>query len=173
MTTPTAASPVLLKMQHQWPLIARDIAMMTQPNANSTYSAQDIAKAYDLTESEFVTLTQLPVFIDLVRAEFARMKELGPFAGHRMRAEAIVGDLQERLYARACSGEMDDKHLINFLEILMKSAGIAAPVEQKQESGSTVQTSVNIAFNIPKLPNNKKLAHLMAQPQNNVIDVTG
>lgn len=172
MTTPTDASPVLLKMQHQWPMIARDIAMMTQPNANSTYSAEDIAKAYDLTETEFVTLTQLPVFVDLVRAEFARMKELGPFAGHRLRAEAIVGDLQERLYAKACSGEMDDKHLISFLEILMKSAGIDAPIEHKQET-NTVQTNVNIAFNIPKLPNNKKLSHLVAQPHNNVIDVTG
>ena len=172
MTTPTDTSPVLLKMQHQWPMIARDIAMMTQPNANSAYSAEDIAKSYNLTESEFVTLTKLPVFIDLVRAEFARMKELGPFAGHRLRAEAIVGDLQERLYARACSGELDDKHLINFLEILMKSAGLAAPAEPKQDT-SPVQTNVNIAFNIPKLPTNKKLAHLVAQSHNNVIDITG
>ena len=172
MTTPATASPVLLKMQHQWPMIARDIAMMTQPNANSTYSAEDIAKAYDLTESEFITLTKLPVFVDLVRAEFARMKELGPFAGHRLRAEAIVGDLQERLYIKACSGEMEDKHLINFLEILMKSAGIDAPVEKRQET-SNVQTNVNIAFNIPKLPNNKKLAHLAAQSHTNVVDITG
>ena len=171
MTTPATASPVLLKMQHQWPMIARDIAMMTQPNANSTYSAEDIAKAYDLTESEFITLTKLPVFVDLVRAEFARMKELGPFAGHRLRAEAIVGDLQERLYIKACSGDMEDKQLIQFLAILMKSAGIDAPPEQKQET--VQQTSVNIAFNIPRLPNNRKLAHLMSQSQTNVIDIPG
>lgn len=171
MTTPSELSPKLLRIQHQWPTIARDIVMMTQPNSNAAYNAQDIANAYNLAQDEFVSLMNLPVFVELVRTEFARVKDMGPNAGHKLRAEALVGDLQERLYLRAKSGDMEDKHLISFLALLMRSAGLDAPPEQKQDG--SVQTNVNIAFNIPKLPNNKKLAHLMAQPHTNVIDITG
>lgn len=168
---PTDVSPILLQKQHQWPTIARDIALMTQPQVGATYSAADIAEAYDIPESEFVSLLKLPVFIELMKAEMARIRELGPFAGQRMRAEALVTDLQERLFIRAKSGEMEDKQMLQFLSILMKSAGMDAPVEAK-ESSTVQQTAVNIAFNIPKL-DNPKLAHLVNQPQTNVIDFTG
>ena len=172
MNTPLDLSPLLLKKQHQWPMIARDIALMSQPQSGTVYTASDIAKSYDIPAEDFVHLMKLPVFVDLVKSEMARLRELGPFASYRIRTESLVSDLQERLYLRAQSGEMEDKAMLQLLSILMRSAGMDAPVENKSEGGNVNQTAVNISFNIPKLPTNKKLAHIMAQPQTNVIDYT-
>lgn len=173
MTTPVQASPLLLKKQHQWPMIARDIALMTQPQNGTAYTAADIAKSYGIPDADFVMLMRLPVFIDIVKSEMARLKELGPFAGHRMRTEALVTDLQEQLYMKAKSGDMEDKQVLQLLSMLMRSAGLDTPIDNKQDAAPITQTAVNISFNVPKLPTNKKLAHIMAQPQTNVIDITG
>ena len=171
-TTPAEASPQLLKIQHRWPLIARDIILMSVSQAGTSYTPEDIAKSYDLTPDEFVTLMRLPMFVEIFKGELSRLKELGPFAGYRMRTEALISDLQERLYLRAQSGVMDDKQMLQFLTVLMKSAGLDAPNEPQQTPSTVNQTAVNISFNIPKLPSNKKLAHIINQPQTKVIDYT-
>lgn len=162
----------LLQKQHQWPLIAKDIALMTQPtSAESVYTAADIAKNYDLTPNEFTLLMRLPVFSQLVRDEMDRLKQMGPFAGHKLRAEAIISDLQEQVYLRAKQGLMEDKLVISYLGMLMRSIGMDMPSQDKTESVETGNiTNINIAFNIPKLLN-KKLAHIAAIPHNTVVDV--
>lgn len=164
----------LLQKQHQWPLIARDIALMTQPtSSDNAYTASDIAHTYDLSPDEFTLLMQLPVFSRLVRDEMDRLKRLGPFAGHKLRAEAIIADLQEQVYLRAKQGMMEDKHLIQYLGMLMRSVGLDAPTVESGDcaAAGNQTTNVNIAFNIPKLFN-KKLAHLANLPQTTVVDVT-
>lgn len=168
----------LLEIQHQWPLIARDIVLMLYPVKGSTkYTGEDIAKNYGLTQADFCELLRLPIFCDIVKTEFQRFKSLGPDAGYKMRVEALVADVQERLYLRIKRGSMDDKSAIQYLGMLMRSIGLdeVAPAEKPVATAAAAQanTAVNISFNIPKLPNNKKLNHLLNQKQTNVIDYIG
>lgn len=156
--TPASLSPQLLQIQHQWPLIARDIAMAAHPTKNSIYTAQQIAKSYQLSEEEFVTLTELPVFKDMVMLEVARLKQLGPFSAHKMRAEAMATDLQELLYLRATTNLMDDRTTLKFLELLTHSAGLGDVVEKKDTTVNNA-VGINVTFNVPQL-NNPKLRHM-------------
>lgn len=167
---------ILLVNQHQWPLIARDIAMMLQPGTTGTsYTIDDIAQNYNLSQKDILTLIRLPVFKDILKSELTRLKSLGPNAGYVMRIEALVSDIQERLYLRLQNGDMDDKSAIQFLGMLMKSIGIDSTEseDKPQQQVQAVNNSVNISFNIPKLPKNRKLNHLVGQPQTNVVDYTG
>ena len=75
--------------------------------------------------------------------------------------------LQEVLYRKALSGAMDDRQSVQLLTILMRSAGTDAPPETKE--AERPQTSVNIAFNIPKIAG-KKFAKLSACAQNKVVE---
>ncbi len=139
--------------------------MMQPDSTGNTFSVKDIAATYHLEEDDFVALIRLPAFVAIMRSELARIKELGPFAGQRLRAEALATDLQEHLYSRAKSGIMDDKQAVALLGILLKSAGLDMPPDVREQETNKASASVNIAFNLPKLPHNKKLAHLMGMPQ--------
>lgn len=163
----------LLSIQHQWPLIARDIVLMLYPSPGSKYTGEDIARNYNISNDDFLCLIKLPIFNDIVKTEIARFKSLGPDAGYKLRVEALVADIQERLYLRIKHGVMDDKSSIQFLEMLMKSIGADAPIQEDKPASSVTNTAVNISFNIPKLPHNRKLNHMLAQEQTNVIDYTG
>lgn len=159
---------VLKQIQSKWPSIAQDIALLTVPTSGSaTYTGADIAAYYKLTDTQFTKLIELPQFRTLVEQEVAAAKELGPKAGVRLRAEALSLELQETLFSRAMAGDLDDKLSVQLLGMLMKSAGIDQPPEMVQ--AQTAHNTVNIAFNVPKL-SNKKLAHIMNQPQTNVIE---
>ena len=159
------------QLQPKWSAIAQDIALLTVPTSGGTaYTAQDIAKYYGLTEPQFCKLLEIPQFQNLVKQEVAAAKELGPKAGVRLRAEALSLQLQEQLFTRALQGDLDDKLSVQLLGMLMKSAGIDQPPEMA--AAQAPQSTVNIAFNIPKLQN-RKLAHLVNQPQTNLIDVEG
>ena len=94
---------------------------------------------------------------------------MGPNAGARMRAEAMAVSLQEQLFNEARSGVMDSKSQLQFLAMLLKAAGLEQPPEAARAAAT--QNVVNIAFNVPKLRGNRKLAHLMTQSQTNVISV--
>lgn len=165
----------LIDIQHQWPLIARDIALMCHPQQGSTqYTAKDIAANYSLSIEDFRYLIRLPVFQDILKIELAKLKALGPDAGYKMRIEAFIMDIQEQLYVRIKRGTMDDKSAIQFLQMLMSSVGLITNGKEQPTASSPVNnTAVNISFNVPKLPNNRKLNHILAQPQTNVIDYTG
>lgn len=163
-------SDKLLKIKSKWGLIAKDIALMMLPDGLTEYTASDIAATYNLTDAEYDALLELPAFQLVLNNEQERIKQLGPAAGTRLRAEALATSLVEHLYSKAMSNDMDDKQSMELLKTLMRSAGTDAPPETiKAEQQNT---SVNIAFNLPKL-NNKKLAHLVGQPQVNVIDMSG
>lgn len=169
MTTPSK----LASIQHRWPDIARDIALLSQPTSGgASFSAEDIARNYDLTEAEFTALAQVPAFIAVVRSELERVKQLGPFAGHRLRSEAMLASIQEQLYNRAQSGDMEDKQMLQFFAMLLKSVGLDAP-EEKKEAPVQNNTAVNIAFNVPRLPSNRKLAHIIDQPHVHVVEQVG
>lgn len=147
---------------------------MLYPSAGSKYTGADIARNYGLTNDDFLCLIKLPIFGDILKTEIARFKALGPDAGYKMRVEALVADIQERLYLRVKNGSMDDKSAIQFLQMLMKSIGTDAVVQPETATGAPVtNTAVNISFNIPRLPHNKKLNHLLAQPQTNVVECSG
>lgn len=160
LTTQTQATPALLSIQHQWALIARDVAMLSQPHQGTLYSAEQIATTYDITEEEFAVLCSLPVFIEMVRSELERFKAMGPFAGHRIRAEAMAADIQEQLYLATKSEALEPKYTIRFLEMLLRSAGLDAPIESKKAEASKSGVGVNVTINVPQLPNNRKLDHL-------------
>ena len=165
------APPALLACKHQWPSIARDIALIAVPSgAPPPYSAEDIARVYGLSNEDFIQLTRTPAFIALMRDELERVKSMGPNAGARMRAEAMAIALQETLFNEASQGVMDDRSKLQFLAMLLKSAGLEQPPEVVRAAAT--QNVVNIAFNVPKL-RNRKLAHLVTQEQTDVIAVEG
>lgn len=157
--------------EKQWPDIAHDIAMLSVPtDGAATYSAADIARTHGISLESFNELLKLSSFQMLVANEVRRIKELGPQAGARIRAEAMAIRLQENLFVKATSNELDDDLSIKLLGMLLKSAGLEQPPEVVKAQAQA--NTVNIAFNIPKL-NNPKLKHLISQPQVNVIDVEG
>ncbi len=160
---------ILKDKERNWPLIAHDLAMLAVPTSGATnFTAADIARNYQLDEAQFEQLLQLSSFQALLNAELARLKDLGPNAGARVRAESMAMAIQERLFNKVTHGDLDDKLTVQFLGMLLKSAGIEQPPEMARAAAP--QSTVNIAFNVPKLPNNKKLAHIINQPQNHVID---
>lgn len=162
-------SDTILTRQYEWPLIARDIAMLANPvEGASRFSLEDIRKAHGISEEDFAALSDLPTFCNLVEQELERVKGLGPAAGVRMRAEAMAMALQEQLFQQAQSGELDAKGALQFLAMLMKSAGIEQPPEMAQAQAP--KQNVSISFNIPKLHSNGKLAHLAALPQTKIIE---
>lgn len=159
--------------EHRWPDIAHDIAMLTLPaDGGTSFTAKDIVKAHGLTETEFTALLRLESFQSLVKSEVKRIKDMGPHAGARIRAEAMAIKLQEELFQRATNGELDDKLAVQLLGMLLKSAGLEQPPEVAKAQAQAAVVN-NIAFNIPRLPKNNKLSHLMSQPQTNVIDIEG
>ena len=139
-TNDTAVRAKLAGKRSEWGAIAQDIVMMSTDSDGSTpYTAADVADIHDL----------------------------GVNAGARLRAEALASSLQEVLYRKALSGAMDDRQSVQLLTILMRSAGTDAPPETKE--AERPQTSVNIAFNIPKIAG-KKFAKLSACAQNKVVE---
>lgn len=164
------SSKSILMRQYDWPPIAKDIAMLTVPtDGASAFSASDIAEHYDISSDDFVKLLKLPAFRTLVEAELTRIKDLGPMAGARLRAESMASVLQERVFRDAMAGVLDNDQVIRFLDMLNKTAGIDRAPEQV--AAAAPKSTVNIAFNIPKLPHNRKLAHLYSNPENHVIEV--
>lgn len=160
---------ILKDKERNWPLIAHDLAMLAVPaNGTTNFTAEDIARNYQLSNEQFEQLLELSSFQALLQSELKRIKELGPNAGARMRAESMAMAIQERLFSKVTTGELDDKLTVQFLGMLLKSAGIEQPPEMAQAAAP--QSTVNIAFNVPRLPNSKKLAHLMNQPQTHIID---
>ena len=164
----SAARAKLAAKRSEWGAIAQDIVMMSTDSDGSTpYTAADVADNYGLTPEELDVLLKLPAMKELIAAEKARIHDLGVNAGARLRAEALASSLQEVLYRKALSGAMDDRQSVQLLTILMRSAGTDAPPETKE--AERPQTSVNIAFNIPKIAG-KKFAKLSACAQNKVVE---
>ena len=156
--------------ERKWADIAHDIAMLAVPSkGGTTYTAHDIALAHHITDAEFKALLTLPVFQSIVQAEVKRIKELGPQAGARIRAEAMAIELQELMFKKATMNALDDDLSIKLLGMLLKSSGLEQPPEVVKAQAAAQGNTVNIAFNIPKM-NNPKLKHLINQPQVNVVD---
>lgn len=161
---------LLKDKEREWPLIAHDLAMMAVPTSGATsYTAEDIARNYQLSPEQFEALLNLSSFQGLMQSELKRIKELGPTAGVRLRAESMAMAIQEKLFSKVMHNDLDDKLTVQLLGMLLKSAGLEQPPEMA--AAGAPQFAATIAFNIPKLPHNKKLAHLMAQSQTNIIDV--
>lgn len=154
-TTPASLSPALLQKQHQWPVIARDLALLTCSGMGSTYSIQDIAKAYDVSLMELQILIEMPVFQKYVKEEKNKI-EAEPHGGSKVRAETMAVDLQEVLYLRAKEGTLTDIVTLKFLEHLAKVSGLD---DSKDKNTNINQNAINVTVNVPKL-NNPKLAHL-------------
>ena len=156
--------------EKKWPDIAHDIAMLAVPcDGGVTYTSADIARTHGITLESFNQLLQLPMFQTLVHAEVKRVKEMGPHAGARIRAEAMAAELQELMFKKATQNMLDDELSIKLLGMLLKSSGLEQPPEVVKAQAAAQGNSVNIAFNIPKM-NNPKLKHLINQPQVNVVD---
>lgn len=155
--------------EKKWPDIAHDIAMLAVPSDGGvTYTASDIARTHGISMESFNNLLSLPMFQTLVQSEIKRVRELGPHAGSRIRAEAMAIQLQETMFNKAIQNELDDELSIKLLGMLLKSSGLEQPPEVVKAQAQS--QTVNIAFNIPKL-NNPKLKHLINQPQTNVVDI--
>lgn len=156
--------------ERKWADIAHDIAMLAVPSkGGTTYTAHDIAQAHHISDAEFKSLLALPMFQSIVQAEVKRIKELGPQAGARIRAEAMAIELQELMFKKATMNALDDDLSIKLLGMLLKSSGLEQPPEVVKAQAAAQGNTVNIAFNIPKM-NNPKLKHLINQPQVNVVD---
>ena len=156
--------------ERKWPDIAHDIAMLAVPSDGGVkYSAADIARTHNISMESFSELLKLPMFKSLLESEIKRIKELGPQAGARIRAEAMAIELQENMFKKAIQNQLDDDLSIKLLGMLLKSSGLEQPPEVMKAQAAAQGNTVNIAFNIPKM-NNPKLKHLINQPQVNVVD---
>lgn len=155
MTTPASLSPILIQIQHQWPIIARDLALLTNSQMGSTYSITDIASAYSITVADLQILLNVPVFQNYVKEE-KRKIESNPHGGNKVRAETMAMDLQEVLYLRAKDGTLTDTVILKFLEHLARVSGLE---DNKDKNTNINQNAINVTVNVPKL-NNPKLAHL-------------
>lgn len=156
--------------ERKWPDIAHDIAMLAVPSDGGVkYSAADIARTHGLSMESFSQLLKLPMFKSLLESEIKRIKELGPQAGARIRAEAMAIELQENMFKKAIQNQLDDDLSIKLLGMLLKSSGLEQPPDVVKAQAAAQGNTVNIAFNIPKM-NNPKLKHLINQPQVNVVD---
>lgn len=160
----------MINRLREWGPIAHDIALLTAPvDGATTYTASDIAKAHGISSEQLAQLLKLPAFVEIVRKEVQRIKDMGPNAGARLRAEAMAMVLQEKLFALALSGELDGKLLVQFYTSLLKTSGLEEPPETKTQVTPQVVNNV-LSFNVPRLPNNRKLSHLMGQPQTRIVD---
>lgn len=155
VTTAASLSPKLIQIQHQWPIIARDLVLLDTMQMGTTYDMSDIAAAYGITIQDLRALIEIPAFQSCIEAEKKRFEALGPQAGIMFRAEAMALDLQEVLYLRAKQGEVDEKTIMSFLQYLSKISGL----EPAKENNNINQNAINITVNVPKL-DNPKLAHL-------------
>lgn len=161
----------MLPDEYVWPSIAHDIAMMYAPAMGATtYKVEDIIKNYGISKETFDELMKVETFRELIVSEVRRIKKLGDHAGVRLRAESMSVKLQEVMFAKALNNELDDELSIKLLGMLLKSAGLEQPPEVVQAQAQ--QQQINIAFNIPRLKNNK-LKHLVNQPQTKIVDAEG
>jgi len=159
VTTPASLSPVLLQKHHQWPIIARDLALLTDTQqTGSMYNVSDIAKAYGLKLEELSILLEVPAFQKLIKEEKHKL-EAEPHGGHKLRAEIMATDLQEVLYLRAKEGTAEPAVILKFLEHLARVAGIDGVDNKDKDKGNINQNAISVNINIPRL-NNPKLNHL-------------
>lgn len=154
-TTPASLSPTLLQKQHQWPIIARDLALLATPQMGTAYSVEDIARAYGITISEMQVLLAVPAFKQYVKDEKDKITS-DPHGGNRARAELIAADIQEVLYLRAKEGTISDTVILKFLQHLDTVSGV---IDNKDKNNSVNQNAISVTVNVPRL-NNPKLAHL-------------
>lgn len=154
-TTPASLSPALIQKQHQWPIIARDLALLASPQMGSTYGVEDIAIAYGITIAEMQVLISLPAFQNFVKEEKAKI-DSNPHGGNRLRSEIMAMDMQEVLYLRSKEGNISDKVMLNFLEYLSRVCGLDSG---KEKNTAVNQNTISVTVNVPRL-NNPKLAHL-------------
>jgi hypothetical protein len=141
----------------RWAGLARDCVYMCLPQSKKELTLPKILEDYGLTESEFALIMADPDFEELLRAEGARAKAMGPHAGFIFRVEAMTSDLAEHLHSRLT--DPDDPaplaELIRGYATLAKSAGL----DELPERAKTVGTQVAVQVNIPQLTN-PKLDHL-------------
>lgn len=157
VTTPASLAPLLFQIQHQWPIIARDLVLMTSAQAGTTYDTMDVARTYGLTLSELQSLLAIPTFQGYVKEEKRKLEAAGPHAGNKARAEAMALDIQEVMYLRAKEGSLEDNTILKFLTHLARVSGLE-PISSK-DTGNVNQNAVSVTVNVPRL-NNPKLAHL-------------
>lgn len=158
--TEVAITSTLKDIQHNWPLIARDLAMFTRPQAGATAtSIAEIAMFYNLSMVDLRELLQLPLFKKYLKQELERIKDLGTAAGYVMHAEVITAKLDEKLLGAALTGALELPEVLKFRNAMAKSAGIDAPLQHKEAAAGQNNTQVNIKLDIPRLEN-PKLAHM-------------
>lgn len=152
-------TPGLIGTQHNWSLIARDIAMFANPQPGATpIKIGEIAERYSLSLADLRELIKLPAFCKYLQIEVERVKNLGLTAGYIMHSEIITTAMDEILYKDALAGNMDVVEKLKFRNAMAKSAGLEAPIQSKEDA-SIAGLAVNVNLNIPKL-SNPKLEHM-------------
>lgn len=141
----------------RWPSLARDLAVMTVPDA-PTVSLDSLCKAYDLTQEALAQVVMHPEFRQLFERELEACRSLGSKAGKIYRFSALGQALSEKLYNDAMNGAVETKDAIKLLELLLKAAGM---MDQKEQQVN-VQTNVGINLPLPTGLSNPKLKHLEA-----------
>jgi len=141
----------------RWPSLARDLAVMTVPDA-PTVSLESLCKTYGLTQETLAQTILHPEFRQLFQQELDYCRSLGSKAGKIYRFSALGQALSEKLYNDAMNGEFEAKDALKLLELLLKAAGM---MDQKEQQVN-VQTNVGISLPLPTGLNNPKLKHLEA-----------
>lgn len=152
-----AGTQHISEKKHLWPSLARDIIMMSSPDAGSTVTPDLLLAVYNITPEEFHIISRLPVFNDLCREEATKLKEGGAELCHRYRVESMVARLGDIIYSRCVNDKsVEIKDAVNFYRTLLESVGMIGGKKGKEVSA---QANVAIQLNLPQL-RNKKLQHL-------------
>jgi hypothetical protein len=141
--------------EHTWPDLAKDCVHLHLPQGETAISLRDILDRHGLTLADLEETLGDPGFGELLSAEFARAKALGPRAGYVYRNEERVDSLAEHLYERLRDPGTPIGDVVRGFVALARSVGWDEIPWQAKQGG----VNMAVQINIPAL-GNPKLDHL-------------
>ena len=148
----------ILDSRTKWPTLAQDLAAMSLPGAAVT--SDEIYRAYSMTDSELMSLLQVPEFQYMMQQEYKKLSELGPNAGAVYKFSSLSQALGEKLWRQAVlSDDMEVREMLKLFELLLKAAGFFG---EKKEAQVNTQVNVGVHLPVPTGLDNPKLKHLEA-----------
>lgn len=144
--------PVLEQLN--WPSLAQDLALLSVPD--SPVNIDVICRTYGLNKDALRHIMSVPRFKSMLADSAEYFKAQGVNAGRLYRTRTLSNALMEKLFRDAMSGEMDNKELLRFFELLLKASGAFTETAPAQVN---TQVNVGVSLPLPRGLKNAKLEH--------------
>lgn len=139
---------IITKSRNRWHGLANDIALSSiQGSVGTSVTTELLCDHYNLTDSELAALFQVKEFQKMVKDAIAYLKDLGPNAAMIQQCRLLAGEVQENIYKRIVSAQVDPKDMIKFYELLMKYALLDPTTNgtnKKEDNKPTVAVQINL-----------------------------